>query len=172
MSAKIHVLCGMISSGKSTYAKNAARTGAIIVNDDAIVKLVHGDDYTLYDEKLKILYKTIENHIIGTALALNRLVLVDRGLNLSLQGRKRWLALANSLDVFCEAITFQVEAPEIHANRRMEADSRGHNYSYWLSVAKHHYNNYTPPSLKEGFDAVHVISFAEIKEGKVIEGKS
>jgi dephospho-CoA kinase len=79
-SGKIQVLVGMIASGKSTYAKNAARRGVICVNDDAVVNLVHADDYTLYDKSLKILYKSIENHIISMALAMSRTVLVDRGL--------------------------------------------------------------------------------------------
>ncbi len=33
MDAKIIVLCGMIASGKTTYTKYEARSGAIVVND-------------------------------------------------------------------------------------------------------------------------------------------
>jgi len=53
---KIQILVGMIASGKSTYSKHAARLGFIVVNDDAIVNAVHGEDYTLYDKKLKLLW--------------------------------------------------------------------------------------------------------------------
>jgi predicted kinase len=166
--AKIQVLVGMIASGKGTYCSNAAKNNAIVMNDDGIVTLVHGGDYTLYDKNLKILYKGIENEIVTLGVALNRLVVIDRGLNISVQGRKRWIALADSYDVPCEAISFLNEGPEIHAQRRTSSESRGHGYDYWLGVAKHHNSVYVPPSRDEGFSAVHYISFDEIKKGIVI----
>lgn len=168
MAAKIHVLVGMIASGKSTYCKTAAKNGAVIMNDDAIVNLVHADDYTLYDKKLKILYKSVENHIIALAIALNKLVVIDRGLNVSVNGRRRWVALANSFDVPCEAISFPNEGPEIHAERRAKGDNRGHDYAYWLKVANAHNSVYVPPSADEGFGAVHYITFNEIQKGIII----
>lgn len=64
----IQVLVGMIASGKSTYARNAARRGFLVVSEDEIVKLVHGQDYKLYDDALKPIYKTIENQIVGSAI--------------------------------------------------------------------------------------------------------
>jgi predicted kinase len=158
----------MIASGKSTYAKQAARKGAICMNDDAIVNMLHADDYTLYDKSLKVLYKTIENQVIGTALAMNRVVLVDRGLNVSLEGRRRWLALARSYDVPCEAIVFPFASPTVHAERRFKSDHRGHDFDYWLRVADLHASQYTPPSIAEGFSHIHQISFAEIQQGRVI----
>jgi predicted kinase len=169
MKAKIQCLVGMIASGKSTYARNAARQGVICMNDDAIVNMLHADDYTLYDKSLKVLYKSIENQIIGTALAMKRPVLVDRGLNVSVEGRKRWLALAKSFDVSCEAIVFKNEGPEVHAKRRTKSDARGHDYGYWLGVASMHYAAYVEPELSEGFSKVHYISFEEIQQGKVIK---
>jgi hypothetical protein len=166
---KIQVLCGMIASGKSIYCKNAAKQGIICLNDDSIVNMLHGNDYTLYDKSLKILYKSIENHVIGTSLAMNRIVLVDRGLNLSLRGRKRWLALGKSFDVPVEAIIFKNEGPEIHAKRRTKSDPRGHDFNYWKKVANTHHSEYTEPSMMEGFDAIHHISFEEIQSGKIFK---
>ena len=165
---KLQVLVGMIASGKSTYARNAARQGAICVNDDAIVNMLHADDYTLYKKELKVLYKSVENHVIGTGLAIGRLVLVDRGLNVSVNGRQRWIALARSFDVPCEAIVFKHDGCDVHARRRTDSDSRGHPYEYWLRVANVHNSEYSIPKIDEGFAAVHHISFDEIKEGKVI----
>lgn len=165
---KLQVLVGMIASGKSTYARSAAQRGVICMNDDAIVNMLHADDYTLYDKSLKVLYKSIENHIIGTALAMQRVVMVDRGLNVSVRGRKRWIALAQSFDVPCEAILFANEGPEVHATRRARMDSRGHPFEYWIRVAQRHQSEYQEPSVEEGFAAVHSISFQEIQEGKII----
>lgn len=166
---KIQVLVGMIASGKSTYAKNAARAGVLCVNDDAIVNMLHADDYTLYEKKFKPLYKTLENQVIGTVLLMGRNVLVDRGLNNSVNGRQRWLALAKSFDVPCEAIVFSNDSPEVHAKRRFESDARGHDYAYWLRVANLHNSEWSVPTVAEGFDKVHIISFGEIQQGVVIE---
>lgn len=168
MTAKMLVLVGMIASGKSTYCKNAAKMGAIIMNDDAVVNLVHADEYTLYDKKLKILYKTLENQVVSLGLALNKPVVIDRGLNMSIRGRKRWLALASSFDVSCEAVCFLNEGPETHAKRRVVGDSRGHDYTYWLKVAREHQASFVVPTLDEGFSAIHQISFDDIQKGNII----
>lgn len=165
---KIQVLVGMIASGKSTYCRNAAKSGVIAVNDDAIVNLVHADEYTLYDKKLKILYKSIENNIIGLGLCMGRTVLVDRGLNVSKEGRQRWLALAKSYDVPCEAIVFPFDGPLIHAQRRFDSASRGHTLGYWQDVALCHAKQYIEPHWTEGFDKVHQVTFEEILQGKVV----
>jgi predicted kinase len=159
---KLQILCGMIASGKSTYAKKAAQQGVICVNDDAITNLLHADDYTLYNPDLKILYKSIENHIVGASLALGRSVIIDRALNVSIEGRRRWLALAKSFDVACEAIVFKNDGPKIHAKRRAETDNRGYSMEYWLRVAELHNSLYIKPTVEEGFDIVHDIVFEDI----------
>lgn len=165
--AKLQVLCGMIASGKSSYCRNAAKAGIVCVNDDAIVNMLHSDDYTLYSEQLKILYKSIENHVVSTAIAMNRMVIVDRGLSMSVRGRSRWIALARSYDICCEAIVFPNEGPLVHARRRADVDARGHNYDYWLKVAKRHHSEWTEPTIDEGFDAIHYTTFDQVKAGKV-----
>ncbi len=164
---KIQVLVGTIASAKSTYSSFAAKNGHIIVSDDSIVNLVHANNYHLYDPCLKLLYKSVENHIASLALALNRVVVVDRGVNLNPHSRKRWISLAHSFDVPCEAVVFEFSIPAVHARRRFKHDNRGHTYDYWYEVALTHHNKYIPPSKEEGFDSVHQISFKEIMEGKV-----
>jgi predicted kinase len=168
MKPKIYVLVGMIASGKSTYCKQAAKHGKIILNDDAIVNMLHADDYTLYDKNLKLLYKSIENNVISLGLCAGRTVIIDRGLNVSKQGRKRWLAIAKSFDIECEAIILPKDTPEIHAERRYKSDSRGHSYEYWLRVANRHDSVYDEPTIEEGFDAVHSTSFIRITQGEII----
>lgn len=150
----IEVLVGMIASGKSSWAEDRANEGCIIINDDAIVNAVHANIYTLYSESLKPLYKSIEDHIFHTAIAMGRSVVVDKGLSLSAASRQRWIALGRSLDVPVHAVLFEVFDPETHAWRRYEADSRGHTLEYWTAVAQEHFNKYEPPTVAEGFDTV------------------
>ena len=161
----VKVLVGMIAAGKSTYARNAAAKGFVILNDDALVTALHGGDYSLYSKDLKPLYKSTENHILTTALALGRSVVVDRGLNCSAVSRARWIALARSLDVPVEAVVFKNEGPVVHAGRRAKADGRGYAFSYWHRVAAHHDSLWQEPVLSEGFAAVDYLSWPYIQSG-------
>lgn len=166
MNTKVYLLCGLIGSGKSTYCKSAALNGHIILNDDAIVNLLHCDNYTLYDKKLKILYKSIENSIVSLSLCMGKSIVIDRGLNISKKGRKRFIALAQSFDIPCFANVFKNEGVETHAMRRYNSDNRGHTYEYWLNVAKKHNEIWEFPTIEEGFNEIHEIKYEDICQQK------
>lgn len=149
---KMELLVGPIASGKSTYCRKAANEGAIILNDDSIVTAVHGGDYKLYNESLKPLYKSIENSIISTTLAMGLRIVIDRP-NHSAKMRRRYIAIAKSFDVPVQVVTFKRETPEIHGERRFKSDNRGHTLEYWVNVARVHENIYEPPDqVTEYFD--------------------
>ena len=151
---KLQILVGPIASGKSTYAKLMAIEGYITVNDDAIITALHGSDYRLYSKDLKPLYKNLETTIVCYSAALFKNVIVDRGVNISAKGRRRFIGMAHSLDMTCEAIVFDRHKPEIHAQRRFQYDNRGHSYEYWLEVAQEHDSKYEEATLDEGFDSI------------------
>lgn len=163
----IQILVGLIASGKSTYCKHAAKKGYIIVNDDAIVNAVHGGDYNLYSEDLKPLYKSIENHIIGVAIAMKKHIVIDRSLNVSISGRERFISLAKSFDEPTSAVIFPIELPQLHAMRRYMSDSRERSYEHWLKVANEHLTIYCEPLRNEGFAHVNHITYEEVKAGVV-----
>lgn len=144
------ILVAPTGAGKSTKAKEFAKNGVITVNDDAIVKLVHGGEYRLYEKKLKPLYKLVENQILTTALIMGRDVVIDRP-NFSRNTRSRYISLAKSFDIPVKCILFPWTTPEETALMRYNKDNRGYSLEYWLDVAKVHYANYEEPSLNEGF---------------------
>lgn len=150
----IEVLCGTIASGKGTYAKQQAKNGWIIVNDDNIINLIHSNQYSLYSKSLKPLYKSIENHIVNFAIGMGKNVVIDRGVNVRRQSRQRWIALAHSLDVPIVCVVFPTESSAIHAWRRYNSDRRGCSFDYWLRVAEAHIKEYEKPVIEEGFDEV------------------
>lgn len=150
---RLQLLVGPVASGKSTFCRIAAKEGAVIMNDDAIVMAVHGGDYKLYSTSLKPLYKTVENSIVQGALLLNRRVIIDRP-NYSKAMRRRYIGLAKSLDVPVDVIMMDVYPPEVHARRRADSDGRGHSYEYWLKVVNYHNSLYEEPSLDEGIDSI------------------
>lgn len=165
---KIQLLCGGIASGKSSYCRNAAKAGYVICNDDAIVNLIHGGEYTLYNKEFKSLYKTIENTIVNSAILFGKTVVIDSGRNVNKSRRKRFTSWAKAFGVQCEAIVFKREAPEVHAKRRFDSDNRGRSYEWWLNVAQEHHRKYTRPYKHEGFCQVYEISYEEIMQGKVL----
>ena len=141
---RLELLVGPIASGKSTYCRTAAKEGAIIVNDDAIVIAVHGGDYFLYQKSLKPLYKSIENCIVGTALAMGKVVIVDRP-NHSISMRRRYIGLGKSFDAIVRVVMFERHDPKVHRKRRFDGDSRGTSLESWIKIAQHHEDLYEQP---------------------------
>lgn len=165
---KIYLLYGTIASGKSTYAKNAANAGFITINDDNIVTLLHGGDYSLYDKQLKTLYKSIENHILYTSIMANKSVVIDKGTLISRHARSRFISIANSLDILCDVITFPQYDAKTHALRRYNSDSRGCTLEQWEKTAQFHIKNAEYPCLSEGINQVHSFkNFEQIQTGLV-----
>lgn len=151
----IKLLMGMIASGKSTYAKEKAAEGWLTINDDSIVKLLHGEDYTLYSKELKPLYKSVEQAIVGLIINSKKSVIIDNGrANLTKSGRQRWLSIAKSADIPIEIVVFPKEYPLIHVARRLASDPRGLDYNTWVEVANTHASLWEEPSLKEGFSSI------------------
>ena len=167
MTKSINVLVGMIASGKSSLSFQFAEKGSITICDDSIVQLLHGGNYSLYDNNLKNLYKSIEMHIACSALSLGRTLIVDRGVNVRKQSRVRWIGLAKSMDVPCYAYVLPLQPAVKHAERRFNHDSRGLSKEYWLRVAESHLSQYDTPTIKEGFDKVFRLKRTD--DGKFID---
>lgn len=129
------LLIGQIASGKSTLAREYAKQGAIIVNDDAIVAALHAGSDTLYRVENKPIYKAVENTIVQAALALGRTVVIDRPCA-TRATRARYISLAKSLDCPVCAVWLGTQGAKFHAKRRYESDNRGHSLEAWQKVAE------------------------------------
>lgn len=149
----LEILIGPIASGKSTYCGQRAKDGAIIINDDAIVTMIHGGHYELYSKELKPLYKIVENTILQTAIHMGRDVIIDRP-NYSRSMRRRYIGLAKSLDTQVIAILFERSDPLTHAHRRFKSDPRSNTLEHWIEAANRHESLFEIPSLEEGFDDI------------------
>ncbi len=151
--ATLVVLHGHIASGKSTWVKDCAEKGTIVVNDDSIVEAVHGGNYLLYDTSLKPLYKSTEHHIIQMALSMGRSVVVDRPC-LTRDTRARYVQLARSFDVKAVCVSMPAHTAEEHARRRFRHDARGYSLERWTKIARAHFAKAEPVIDSEGFDRV------------------
>jgi predicted kinase len=149
----IYLLIGQIASGKSTFAKEKAKQGCVIINDDTIVNMIHGTNH-LYKEGFKPLYKSIENHILFTSVCMGLNVVIDRALDIRKESRARWIKTANSLDTDIIAVVFKKEDSMIHAKRRYYSDCRDISLTEWEEVAIQFDKDYTEPVLEEGFSKI------------------
>lgn len=161
----LQVLVSTIGSGKSTYSKNAARAGMIVVNDDAFTNALHSDQYQLYDSSLTPLYKQVETVAAYSALALGRSVVVDRGRNLKANSRRRWIGIGHSLDIPVVALCFRMESANVHASRRYFSDSRGASLEQWERIAERHLSEYERPTIAEGFAKVVDVEWEKVRDG-------
>lgn len=167
--SNVYLFIGTVGSGKSTAALQLIKEeGCIVINDDAIVNSIHGGDYTLYEKRLKPLYKGIENYIFTTAIALHESIIIDRGVNMTIDSRRRWIGMAHSLDVDISAIVFPIKEPEWHLQRRSNSKDglRGLSPQKWLENIKYHIKSYEKPTFKEGFDDIFSAEFVFGKEYK------
>lgn len=149
----LEILVGQIGAGKSTYCKSAAKQGAIIVNDDALVLALHGGDYSLYDEELKPLYKSTEHHIIQTGLSLGRRVLVDRPCHRR-STRLRYAGIAESLDCIVTYVCFRRLPWGEAAQRRFDKNNRGLSLFEWQKIAEDHEKRFEKVLDHEPYDYI------------------
>jgi predicted kinase len=159
---RLEVLVGMIASSKSGYARKRAKQGALCISHDDLTAMLHCE--YRYEQDLRECYRGMEESLAWAALNAGRDVIIDRT-NLTAESRRRWLRWArevyDSLNTFngkgprttVVAVAFPVEAPEVHARRRFEADPRGRSHEEWYMVAQHHFAQHLaePLSENEGF---------------------
>ncbi len=146
----IVLLVGNIASGKSTEAKKLAAQGYVVVSSDAITMGLHAGDYSAYRTEHQDMYQEIHLATARAALRRGLSVVVDK-LNATKESRQRWVDLARELDAEISAVILPQEAPEVHAQRRMESDPRGLAYEDWLRVAREVFAaRYEQPEIIEG----------------------
>jgi predicted kinase len=157
----IELLIGMIASGKSTYALQRAREGALVVSHDALTQMLHAE--YRYEADLRECYRMMEERIAHSAYIHGRDIVIDRT-HLTREARARWIGFARTLDFGpvgkskIVAVVFPIFPAELHARKRFECDPRGRTFEEWLKVAEHHAHQareepFTDPTA-EGFDRV------------------
>jgi len=127
---------GNIGLGKSTFARKLADKGAIVVNLDSIVTMVHGGDYKGYREDWKELYKVFQSAIITTAIKNDKKIIAIDDTNMKRSRRKKLISLGTywQLRIFCYDFG---RGTEEGSKRRMK-EPKG----------------YERPKLEEGFDEI------------------
>lgn len=158
---QVYVTVGMIASGKTTFSRKLAESGALVISHDDLTEMLHGS--YCYDPALREAYRGMMRDIARHALTAGRSVVIDRT-HLTREARAEWVALALAdwvprltEVVMVIAVEFRRAPAAEHARRRFEADPRGRTLGEWERVARHHEAQAVAEPLDpwaEGFDAV------------------
>lgn len=165
---KLEVLCGMIASGKSTYARKRADEGALVVSHDDLTAMLHVR--YRYEQELRACYRAMEEDLVYRALRAARDVVIDRT-HLTRESRQRWIVYARAIRGMAiwktppaiVAVRFPIDAAHIHATRRLESDPRGRSFLEWHQVALHHAEQARAEPLErsEGFDRIEEVAHVD-----------
>jgi len=93
---KIYILCGLIGSGKSTWAKEKAKDeNTIIINRDALRFMIKGGKYT-YHKNYESMIKDMASQCLNAAIYHGFDIIIDET-NLTKDKRKYWVNLIDKL---------------------------------------------------------------------------
>lgn len=146
------IFTGNVGCGKSTMAARLAKKGYVIVNMDAIIKMVQGGDYGAYDPKLKPVYREIERGGIITALCFKIPVVVDRT-NMKISDRARYVEMGKNAAARVSSCCWGAGDP-IGLKRRLE-HPKGILKEKWREIFDYMAGSYEEPRLEEGFSSIH-----------------
>lgn len=138
---RLEILCGMIASGKSEYARWRADHGALVVAHDALTEMMHCR--YRYEQEKRDLYRLSEEALVWNWINKGFDVVVDRT-HLTREARARWLGFAKwpHFAQWAEppvlVVEFPIEPAHVHAERRSKSDPRGRSFLDWHAVASHH----------------------------------
>lgn len=145
----VEILTGQIASGKSAYATERARQGALVVNPAAIVDALHGGLHELRDnDALKKTYGDIVESVLVSAIRTKRDVVVD-STNHTEDLRRAILRVAQAEEANVVCTVFERNTPVYHA------EAAGHimyvKGSEYLDIAAKIESEWQEPNGLEGF---------------------
>lgn len=145
----IYILCGLIGSGKSTWAKNFVknRKDTVIVNKDSIREMLKGQ-YN-YTPNLEPLVKEIAEYSYIKALDSGFNVVIDET-NITKEKRKYWVKLPEQSEIYdTKFIIVYFSEKENNIENRMKSP-KGISEKEWQKVYESMLNSFEKPTEDEG----------------------
>ena len=148
----LEILVGNIASGKSTWTGTRAAQGWLTIENDSLLRSLHGGRYC-WDEQLPGLLETLTREIITACATKCRSVVVD-STNRTRARRSSLIRLGRELGMRVRIVVFPENPAEVHAERRIQSDPRGCSREYWLGVARMMELEFEPPEKDEADDVI------------------
>lgn len=152
---------GNIGCGKSTFVKELIicdfKKRLMSVDLDSIATMLHGGDYTRFDEKLFSLYGTIKSFAFDEVVSRGHSVIVD-GCNFSQYARRPYTEKSRELKIPILCVNFG--PGDEGALKRRIAEGRGYPGEKWEKIFNSFSKKFVKPVLEEGFSKIY-----EVKSG-------
>jgi predicted kinase len=143
---RVFILCGLVGSGKSTWANAQAKNSSnlFVINKDALRQMLYGE-YAYRPESESVIRVTAEN-IFRLCLGRETSVIIDET-NLTRKKRDEYLKIARVY----RAETTLVVFPEKEWNllNRMDSDPRGITMDKWSQVIEGMRRSWEDPTVEE-----------------------
>jgi predicted kinase len=148
----VYILCGLIGSGKSTWAKEkaAAEEQTIIINRDALRTMIK--DAYVFNQLYEPYLKKITSVHVGMALEDAFDIIIDET-HLTRKKRSEWVELVNIFNSRgrghkAKIVIVYFSEKENNLKNRM-ANSRGISQDVWENVLENMKNNFEIPLIDE-----------------------
>jgi len=143
---KIYITCGLVGSGKSTWAKSIAikeKNTVIVCRDD--IRTMLKKEY-IYDKDIEGLVKHITCQIIVSSLMRGYDIIIDET-NIKKDTRKLWLNVTAFPKIIETSIMLFPESKNNLENRMK--DPRGYSRDKWEKVIEGMKNSFECPTIDE-----------------------
>ena len=155
----IYILCGIVGSGKSTWArKKAEETGAFIINRDSLRTMFNGS--YKFDKEQEDLIMDCTRAITYELVDYGKDIIIDE-CNLTVLRRALWIDLisANSLSEKLNFVIVWFTETEKNAELREKDSLRGYTKEYWEDVISDMKVDFQQPTLNEKINGIMEVSF-------------
>lgn len=167
------IFTGNIGCGKSLLASKFAKMKYVVVNNDAIVKMIGGGEYGAYDHNKKEIYHVAEQVIINASLSKGLSVVIDRT-NMDKKHRDRFIEIGREYQA--KIISYDWGPGTIADMQRRINNPYGVSSRQWQGVFNAMFESYEEPTIDEGFNEIVIPPkkyrfYAFDFDGTIVENK-
>lgn len=156
---KAYILCGLVGSGKSTWAREKAMQDdmtAVIINRDSIRTMVKGQ--YIYDSKIEPTIRDMARACVKEAFKRQHDIIIDET-NITKVKRLEWIMLLRELESKWRSIDLILVYFNEHTRNldlRMR-EPRGQSAQEWQGVIEQMKKDFEEPNIDEGFDKTEFV---------------
>jgi predicted kinase len=149
---KVYLTVGNIGTGKSHFAKKAAKEGAIRICLDDFCESIHGD--YVYSSNLVYIYHSTIETLLRKSLEMLKDVVVDQTL-MTREKRSKYINIIKEypgVKIVCA--DFGNDPAGVGLKLRLK-EPRGISKEQWTQVHENFKDKYEKPELTEGIDEIN-----------------
>jgi len=161
----LYLLCGLIGSGKSTWASDRTEnnTNTIIINRDKIREMIHGK--YAYKKETEDLIRDIAFEIMIMSIGFGFDIIIDE-INITKEKRQLWVNIARKKNPDIKIVCVYCTEKKDNVFYRMK-DSKGVDREAWERVYEGMLKSFEEPTIEEFPDNCNIIEIKIYEEGEL-----